>query len=334
MSSSWWVRLARGLPAQSIAAHTAPTYETGADGGCLSASFALALNARSQHQLLRRDTLVEVMCGPLPMWTGLIADADRTTWEVRAVGLSTSLRDYLAVDSADNPTRNVGVAIDQAIARGWQGRNPFTVGIGVTVPGDTDGTPITVGQLLDDLCEWFPGGLRWGTDAWGNLYVRPPGASEPRWLAMPDSAAFGSTSENTATRLVGRYFDGTNHLPASVGSGAPERPEDLTSWGTITEADAESILAGRLERTGFTGWVNGVTLGHSQLRTLGGAAAFLGAVAGGQTMRAHGLPYTTTQSLYLDVEIGRTSYTAGEAEVVVEPINTAPRTFVAVLAAT
>lgn len=321
------------LPASQIAAHTRPEYETGADRGCTTASFALALTPRSQHQLLTAGTLVEVMCGPLPMWTGTLTEPDRTTWEVHAVGLSASLYDYLALDSLGNATRDVGVAVEQAIARGWKGRNPFTVGAAVTVPGDPDGTPVSVGQLMDDLCEWYPGGLRWGTDAWGNLYTPSPGVREPRWLATPDAAAFGVTDENTPRRLAGRYFDGVSNLTAYAGSGAPEQSEDLVSWGTITQADAEAILAGKIARRGVTGWVNGTTLGRSQFRTFGGSMAFLGAVHGGQTMRAHGLPYTVTQSLYLDVEIGRTKYVAGDEVIYVEPVNTVPRTLTSVIAA-
>lgn len=334
MTSAWWVRLGGTLPASEIAAHTAPTYETGADGGCLSASFALALTPRSQHQLLTKGTLVEVMCGPVPMWTGTLNEPDRTTWEVQASGLSASLRGYLAFDSGGNATRNVGFAVQHAIDEGWKGTNPFGTGLSsVVVPGDVSGAPVTVGQLLDDMCEWYPGGLRWGVTYRGTLYTAPPGTREPRWMAMPDAAAFGTTDENTATKLAGSYFDGTNTLTAYAGSGAPQEAVDLSEWGTITEADAEAILAGKLLRRGFTGWVNGTTLGRNQFRTLGGTPAFLGMVMGGETMRAHGLPYTVTQSLALDVEIGKTRYTAGEDSIYLEPINTAPRNLRAVIAA-
>lgn len=332
MSAAWWVRLGRALPAWTIAPHTAPEYETAADGGCTSASFRFELTPRSQHQLLREGTLVEVMCGSMPMWTGVLSEPDRTTWEVHASGLSVSLRDYLAVDALGNATRDVGVAIGQAIAMGWKGANPGTVGASVTVPGEVD-SPISVGQLLDDLAEWLPGGLRWGTDRNGNLYTRTPGAAEPRWMAMPDAAAFGVTDENTPQRLAGRYFDGTNNATAWAGAGTPQAAEDLTKWGTLTEAQAQQILAGKIARRGVTGWVNGVSLSREQFRTLGGSTAFLGMVTGGDTMRAHGLPYTVTQSMFLDVEIGKTVYVAGAASIYVEPINTAPRNLVDVIAA-
>lgn len=330
-SSAWWVRLGRLLPASTIAAHTAPTYETAADGGCTVASFALNLSPRSQHQLLARGVLGQVMCGTMPMWSGVLSEPDRTTWEVHLVGLAADLRGYLALDSGGAATRNVGTAVARAITDGWQGTNPFGVGSGVTVPGDTAGAPVSVGQLFDDWCEYT--GQRWGVNGVGNVFVRAPGTHEPEWMAMPEAAAFGVTDENTPRKLAGRYFNGSAYQTAYAGSGAPQQAEDLSSYGTLTLAQAQAILAGKLTRTGVTGWVNGVTLDRSQFRTLGGSPAFLGAVRGGDTIRAHGLPYTVTQSLALDVEVGSTRYTAGADTIYVEPNNTAPRTLAAVTAA-
>lgn len=335
--SSWWVQLGGALPATLVAPHSPPTFETEADGGCLQASFAFAVTKRTQHQLLNKGTLVRVMDACQPMWTGTLYEFDRNTGEAHAKGLSSGLYDYLALDAGGNATRNVQVAIDQAIANTdtpWQGRNPYAVGAAVTVPGDSTGGPISVGALLDELVEWFPGGLRWGTDADGNLYTRAPGVTEPRWMAMPDATAFGTTTENTPQRLAGKFFDGTNYPTAYAGSGLPQAAEDLTNYGTLTMAQAEQILAGKLKRSSFTGWVNGVDLSRDQFRTLGGTARTnLGMVTAGQTMRAHGLPYSVTQDPFLDVEIGRTKYTAGDDSIYLEPINTAPRNAEAVWAA-
>lgn len=337
MSNAWWVRLGRIMPAWDIAAHTAPTYETGADDGCLSATFAMNLSPRTQHQLLREQTLVEVMCGSVPMWCGEIEDYDRSTGEVVCRGLAATLRPKLSLDGSGAATRDVGVAVAQAMARGWKGANPYTVGASVTVPGSpgtTGGDPTTMGSLLDDLAEWFPGGLRWQVGRLGHLATVVPGPAEARWMARPDAAAFGTTTENTARYLAGRYFNGTTYETAYAGTPGPnEETVNLVDKGTLTQTQAEDFLKGRLKRTGVTGWINGVTLSREQFRTLGDSTAFLGAVRGGQTMRAHGLPYSVTQSLFLDVEIGKTRYTAGEGVIYVEPVNTAPRVLVDVLAA-
>lgn len=341
MTSAWWIRLGGTLPATEIASHTQPIYETGANDGCLSANFALNVSPRSQHQMLEEGTKVEVVCGPTPMWTGEIDEYDRNTGEVQCRGLAATLRPRLALDGGGNVTRDVGVAITRNINNGWKGANPNNVGVGVTVPGAPGATgsdPVTMGTLLDDLSEWYSSGgvngLRWRVNRLGQLETSPPGISEPRWMVRPDAAAFGTTKASTPTYLAGRYFDGTNYQTAYAGTPGPdEEPVNLDEWGTLTLTQAQDILKGKLQRRGFTGWINGVTLGREQFRTLGDSPGFLGAVRGGQTMRAHGLPYSVTSSLFLDVEIGKTRYVAGDDVIYVEPINTAPRDFVSVTAA-
>lgn len=326
--SSIWVRI-DGLPATEIAAHTPPTWETLADGGCGSASLAFALHGRAQHQVLKAGALVEILCGPVPLWRGLMTEPDRTTWECHAAGLSASLRTYLAVDALGANTRNLTTAIGEAILRGWRGSNPAPVS--GPVAGDPAGNPVKVGDLLDDYAEQT--GQRWGVDGYGALFMRPDPGS-PRWLTVPDVAAFGPTSEGTAGRLAGRFFDGSNNDTAFAGTSAPEESVDLTDRGALTKSAAEAILAGMLVRSGETSWTNSVTLHREQLTTLGGQTAFLPGVRAGHKVRAHGLAYgVVTHAPWLDVVIGKTTYTAGEDSITLEPVNSAPRTLTGVLAA-
>lgn len=327
--SSIWLRIA-GTPGTEIAAHTPPSWETSADGGCTTASFAFALSARAVHQSLRAKSLVQIMSGPAPIWTGLLSEPDRTTGECNAYGLSSALRTRLAFDSGGNLTRELAYAITQAIARGWPGSNPK--GVTGTVAGDPDANPITVGALLDQYAEQT--GMRWGVNGAGELYMSAD-PTIPKWLASPGAAAFGVTDEDTPTRLAGRYLAGPGtYAMALVGTGDTEEAIDLTEWRTLTAAQAEGILGGMLLRAGDTKWTNGVTLHREQLTTMGGQRSFLPGVVGGQLMRAHGLSQgVTSQSPWLDVTIGKTRYTAGEDVIYVEPVNTAPRTLRAVVAA-
>ena len=137
--------------------------------------------------------------------------------------------------------------------------------------------------------------------------------------------------------LAARYFNGTTYETAFAGSGEREETVMLPDHDTLTQAAAEAILAGMLERAGGVAWTNGATLTRDQLTTAGGERAFLPGVRGGHMMRSHGLSYGASlqSSLGHDVVIGRTKYDAAEPdEIFVEPVNTAPRTLSDVIAAT
>lgn len=326
---SIWLRIG-GYPATEIAAHTPPTWETWADGGTGSISWAFALTSRSQHQALRSRSLVEVMCGPVALATGLLTDPDRTTWECTAYGIGSDARNFLALDGGGSNTRNVATAITQAMTDGWKAINPDAV-TGIA-SGDATGNPITLGQLLDEYASQT--GKRWGVRGNRQLYMTTD-PTTPHWIASPDSAAFGTTNEDRATRLAGRYLDsGTNtNMTAVAGSGAPADAVDLTERGAMTNAQAVTILSNALARDrSTTAWTNGVTLTRKQIQTMGGTPAFLPAIRGGQMMRSFGLSYGV-QALALDTVIGKTRYTAGEDMIYVEPVNTAARSFADIIAA-
>jgi len=323
---SVWLRIG-GYPATEIAAHTPPTFETWADGGCGSATFALALSPRAQHPALAVDSLVEIMCGTLPIWSGLLSEPDRTTWECHAYGLHAAK--YLALDGSGVPTRGASTAINAAIARGWRVSNPQP--ISGAVAGDATGNPVTVGQLLDDYAEQL--GQRWGVDGQGRLYMRPD-PTFATWLATPDSAAYGTTSDDRAATLYGVYLDSTSgvNAVASAGAGQPEEAVDLTDRGAMSLAQAQAILAGMLTRDkGQIAWTNGVNLSREQITTMGGSPASLITVQAGQLVTSHGLSYAT-QGMALNTVIGKTRYTVGEDSIYIEPVNTAPRAAVDVWA--
>lgn len=327
--SSIWLRVG-GYPATEIAAHTPPTWETWAQGGTGSISWAFSLSMRSQHQALRVGALVEVMCGPLPVATGVLSDPDRTTWECAAYGLGPAASQYLALDGVGSGTRDLATAIATARAAGWRAENPAPVS--GTAAGDATGNPVTLAVLLDQYAEQT--GQYWGVDGRRRIYMTPP-PQAALWLASPGASAFGTTNEDRATTLYGRYLDSTTNVNATAksGSGAPQDAVDLTDRGPLTLTAAQAILAGALARDrSQTAWSNGVTLTREQLRTIGGTPASLVAVKAGQMMRSFGLAYSQSQ-LALDTVIGKTRYTAGENTIYVEPVNTAPRSFADVIAA-
>lgn len=321
---SIWLRI-NGYPATEIAAHTPVTWETTADGGSFSATWAFALTRKSNHQALRVNSLVEIMCGPLPLWTGQLSEPDRTTWECTAYGLASAAKQYLALGGDGSNTRNVGSAIAKAIASGWRATNPQN--ITGTAVGDAAGNPITLADLLDQYAEQL--GQRWGVDGQGRMFMRAD-PTTPRWLAAPDASAFGTTDEDRASLIYGRFQDSVTgeYLTATAGTGAPQRAEDITDRGPMTITEAEGVLSSMLTRDlNRTAWTNGVVLQREQLQTAGGTPAFLPGVRAGHMMRAFGLFYGTP-GLANDVVIGKTKYTDGDDVIYVEPVNKAPRGFV------
>lgn len=322
-----------GYPATEIAAHTPPSWETLADGGTGEIAWTFTLTPRSQHPALRPGSIVEVRVGGMRVARGALMDPDRTGWDCKAYGIQGAR--FMALDASGNVTRDLGLAISQAIARGWRVSNPQSHGAGYTVPGDST-EPQTVGSLLDEAVV----GQRWGIRPDGALYV----ASDPTdisYRAIPDSAVFGTTDEATVTHLVGVYYDGSSNQKAIRPAGLTavpnraEEPIDLTSAGTLTLSAANTILDGLLKDRTKVGFTNGVTLHREQLTTVGGTPAFLPAVRAQRLVRADGMisARASLQTPFLDFVIGKTRYTAGDDSIYLEPVNTAPRTLADVIAA-
>lgn len=335
--SAYWIRLGGWLPASEIAAHTPPTWETLADGGNGVASWEVGGTGKVAHQLLAPGTLAQIMLGALPVWTGRIADYDRADGQVSGRGIHVDAQHIPALDSLGAATRDTFVATTVAYGSPWRWYVSNPNGVGGTVLGDaTD--PVMVAELYDQYATQE--GKRWGQDGAGALYLTTD-PTVPQWLTVGDSAMFGATSEGAANVLVGRYFDGTQNLTtirSAVGGGANGVGEtvDLTGRGTLTTSQANGILDAALgaQRTG-NGWVNGVELTREQLTTMGGAPAHLASVRAGQMVRAHGIGYgfAAHGAPYLDTVIGKTRYTAGDESIYIEPVDTAPRNLVDVLAA-
>jgi hypothetical protein len=327
---AYWIRVNGTTAATDIGAHSAPTWETLADGGNGEASFEFSMDVKSDHQYLQPDKRLEIFYGTSRVWLGRIADWDRDAGRVIGRGIHTDAYQIPAIDGSGNTTRDFGIALPVAISNGWLANN-FDLVSGSADGDSTD--PMMIGDLLDLIAEQT--GKRWGQRPNTGIYLNSD-PTEPRWLAMPEASVFGATNEDRPTHLVGRFFDGTNNVTTTRGSGSPMRAMfvDLTERNTITLAQANAILDANLARMGSrNGWVNGTTLHREQLTTVGGVPAALEAVRAGHMVRALGVGYEGYGSSSPDVVIGKTRYTAGEDTIYVEPVNTAPRNAVDVWAA-
>lgn len=335
--SSFWVKLGGWLPATEIAAHSAPTWETLADGGIGDVSFQFDLSPKVQHPLLMTGVKVEVMHGAQPVATALMSEPDRVEWAIHAQGLSAQLRRVYACDNLGNPTRDLGVALATAISSGWtSATNPDAVG-GVAT-GDASG-PQTIGDLADEVAAQQ--GMRWGVDGAGRVFMRAD-PTVATCIITPEAAAFGATDEGQATQLVARYqiaggTYNTRIYPPALDPSTVTWHEmiDLTGRGALTLAEVDAILAGALA-TGKsqTRWTNGVTLDRDQVTRNGVSLVPSTLTAGVDMARAVGMSTNfTTSAPWLDVVIGKTRHTAGERTVYLEPAGKAPRGFVDVIAA-
>lgn len=330
--SCYWIRLGGVMPATEIAPHTSPAWETLADGGIGEVSFAFAMSPNVQHQLLATGTRVEVMLGAQPVATALMSDPDRTTWEIKAQGLSAAARRIAAVNALGVMTRDVGQVLLHTISNWWDVTNPRGVGGGLIVTGDDD-SPQMVADLLDNLAAQE--GKRWGVDGAARLFMR----SDPTThtcVIEPGAVAFGSTTEGQATQLVARYvatggaFD-TRYYPATVVGPVIHEIVDLTPRGELTTAEVDAILAAPFALgKAKTAWTNGVTLGREQITRNGEPVTLATLTAGSDMARATGL--SSGGSPWQDFVIGKTRYAAGDDVIYIEPVNTAPRTFADVIA--
>lgn len=326
-----------GIPASNLAKHGPLTYETLADGGCGEGRFSFSLPPKARPSAVRPGKILEAFCSLVPIYAGVIVDYDHRSGDVVARGISAAANDYLALDAGGNATRDVATATLQAAVAGWPVRH-YGDATG-SANGDTSGGPQSLQGLIDEVAEDL--GSRWGVDARRRLYVREDPAGPPKWLIRPGAAAFDTTSEGVVSHYAVRYYNGTTYAtvivphPQAVNLSTKYETLDLTERGTLGVMQATAIAGGlhQLHNLRYQ-WVNGVTVVRDQITTIGGTPATLERVRGGDLVRVLGTPAAgLTGSLWQDVVIGKTLHTAGEDDIYLEPVNTAPRTHAAVIAA-
>ena len=326
-----------GVEAGQVAAHSRPTYETLADGGCGSASWEWNLPKTYGGQATTRGALVRIVDFGKTVYLGrleTIADG-----AVTCRGLWSDGQTIAALDGSGNATRDVGVAIANAAAR-WGITNRH--GISGTVYGDT-GEPMMMVDLLRQYAAQQ--GRYVGVDADGDLYSRVD-ATAPMWLIAAGDVDLGGSDATTYTRLIGRHRDMTGAFVTSYSASAPppvvEAIVDLTGrtgdkdWGRMTSLDATALLTRLRDRMLGPTWTEPLTLHQSQIRTLGGGPAPLGSVRGGDRARIHSL--TASQQAkygapYIDVTLGSVARTIGEPMIEVAPVGTEPVTLEDAMAA-
>lgn len=290
-------------------------------GGDTACQFTLGIPADANPIGLTFGTRLTVMDGPIPVWAGLLADAQRgVPWQIAATGLSAYADHYVALDGSGNASTDAQTAVNAAIARGlpWTNLGTLTTPSGVTFQGSM------LGDLLDAVAT--ANGQYWQVDQNGQVSMAPA-PTVPSWLMVASNTLGDRTIDQYATDEYVRYTTqafGSNGMlvqgppsvvaaPNNPASTAPrpygrwERLDDITSAGPLTAAAAQTYGNGQLAlqqpRATFSGTL---TVQPGDLRTLGGQPVRLTTVRAGQMIRILGVqpdPATAELVFSLSVQI-------------------------------
>lgn len=299
--------------------------------GSWSAKWTMDLPPAFAHPLLKVDAPVELMEGPQRVWNGVLAKPvyDGEVWQFAADGLGRLAERFLClITGGATTTSRPDLAVQQAILRGLRWTEDLPTLDPVVTPGGTTG----VNYLNDLLDAWTDDeGTRWAVDVNGHFYTQADPIT-PTLHLVPGVGTLGIADEDTASRLFGRYRDGTTtyattdvpDLVAQATRGYREGAEDLTALGVITKARADKRLNGLIKK-GATqpAWANGLEVFAGELTNEGGEPVHLPYVGmRPELVRLHGVinPVTNTLS-YIDFPLGEVHHKNGVPSINVIPLG-------------
>lgn len=331
---TYWIRV-NGLPLSDDVVTTSPQWETLADGGCGQGGFTVRDSLLDAGRQLVPGALVEIVRGLMPVYSGEVIDYDPDSGEVACAGLAAGAENFTALDPFGNTTRNTATAVDAAALRGWRIVN--RAGVFGVVSGD-ETSPQSLASLLTAFAEQTA--QRWGVSGTSRLFMRAD-PTIPQWFIAPGAVALGGSLEGAVSHYVVEYDTGSGlstvisaHPKAHL---MPRREEtlDLKDRGALGIMEVSALLGGihALTPAGLA-WSTGATVNSSQITTVGDTPADLASVRAGQMVRIFASPTASAimPAMWVDAVIGKTSYTAGEGVIAIEPSNKAPRGFRDVLA--
>lgn len=307
--------------------------------GSWELSFSLAVERTWRHPAIAYAAPVELMYGPVCLWSGALEEPNWDSGEMIALGAARDGETAVALtpDGASSTAPNI--VLDAAIGNGglsWSRLDDFgTTPVG---EGEDVGGLVTIGSVLDAWAQREDSG--WRVDPARRVRIAPTDESAPTWFVTPGSGVLGSASEERVDRISARYISSTSGQRATVHYPPPgprariQKPVDLTDRGAMTAATASDIAKGMWsDLAGRSGWTNGLTLTRGQVTTPGGVEVDLALVKGGDTMRLLGVPDPRGLAHNVDVVIGDTDYDWTDDELQANPVGLAPRDPVSALEA-
>lgn len=314
-----------------------------AGGGLDLVEWKMDLPYDFDHPAVRRGARIELMDGAQRVGQAILGEPGRTDTGLTfsAAGVWHDAEAFLCFDGAGLTTTVPDVAITQATARGCRVRRVESIS---TNPLNTDDITDSLNYLDDLLSALATETSQWwyaDADAVIRFMTTP---TIPRWHLVPDVADPGTSDDEYASTLFGRYRSGstlatatTTDTAALARYGPSELAVDLTPLGSISATRANNRLAGLLaqgrSRLTFT---DRLEVDSNQLLTAGGRPAPLSMVRQGHLVRAHGLQ-AYSQWLngkpWLDFMIGEATWANDADTITIAPVGLAARTFEDLLAA-
>ena len=306
--------------------------------GCAAASWAAYFAPGVRHPAMRRGALVEVLLGPVVIWSGFLDEIDWAAGTFQAKGYSFQAENFPALDGSGNASSTPSVAVDAAIGLGWNVTRDASVPT-TAFTTTADGSK-TVGNLLDANSDEL--GHRWSVRA-DRVVRMEADTSTPTLMIRAGVVSLGIASDDYASAIIARYDTGAGFAstPAVTDPDAPDfGPKilllDLTELGTMTQARAEGYAAGILAKgAARLGWLSAIEVTPAELRTMGDTPADLATTRAGHMVRIFAghedLQYLDGRT-YLDVVIGSTQYAGGD-RLTIGPMGSVVQTLAEAIAA-
>jgi hypothetical protein len=293
--------------------------------GAWAASWSIPNTTTWRHPALVYGVRVEIVLGPIVVWSGTLEEPDWDAGTFTAIGAAREAETTFGLDALGNASTKPNEAIDTAIAAGdltWTRVGDF----GNTAVGDASGTDGVV-SLTSILDAWAKkNNSRWYVNEMRQLIIAPLDENTPKYLIVPGSGVLGSASEQRVDRIYARYIDSTTGRRTTVvyptaGPARVKRPADFTKDGAMTAADAQTRVQTlwTQNNAGRSGFTNGWTLTHGQITYLGGGLADGALVKAGETVAALGLPDTRGLAQNTLVVLGDTDYDWEDDELQANP---------------
>ncbi|WP_436702468.1 hypothetical protein [Nocardioides sp. BYT-33-1] len=272
---------------------------------------------------------MEIMYGPIVVWSGTLEEPDWDQGSFVASGASRDAETAMALDGAGASSTEPNTIIDAAIVRGvlsWTRVGNF----GTTPIGDANGGLVTIRSVLDAWAQ--KNGSRWKVNRRRELVIEPIDIS-PRWFIVPGAGFLGAASQDRVDRVFARFINSatgrrdTVSYPATTPSGGIESAVDLIAGrGAMTSAAALAEATNIWnQRQGLSSFTNGATVAHGQVAAKGGDAAELALIEAGESACMLGSPDPRGIARNTTFAIGETEYDWEDDEAQLNPADLAPR---------
>lgn len=293
--------------------------------GSWAASWSIPNTTTWRHPALVYGARVEIVLGPIVIWSGLLEEPDWDSGQFVAIGACREAETTFGLDSLGNASTKPNEVIDAAIAAGdltWIRIGDF----GATAVGDPSPTAglVTLTSILDTWAK--KNGSRWYVNELRQLVIAPLDENTPKWLIVPGSGVLGSASEQRVDRIYARYIDSTTGrrttiVYPSTGPARVKKPADFTKDGAMTAAAAQTMAQSlwNENNAGRSGFTNGWTLTRGQITTIGGAVADGALVKAGDPAAGLGLADTRGLAQNTLVVLGDTEYDWEDDELQANP---------------